>query len=170
VLISWPDVPKTIACKEFNPKHILSLANDGDEGFVVRWLHEEKPPFRLKLKTEEYLRLHRIVTNFSEKRVWEALSSGIGLSEFLTNVPDEFYNQVKDAEAKILGLYHDIEMRARNAVDSAKLASVGTWDRKQFAFKFTLQYPDIAPLCFNLLDNQEKKFSEQVWKRVGTML
>ncbi|MCF8783235.1 T4 RnlA family RNA ligase [Rhodococcus ruber] len=44
--------------------------------------------YRVKIKTDEYLRLHRIVTDFTPKRVWEALSNGDSL-EF-ENMPEEF--------------------------------------------------------------------------------
>ncbi|AZI65111.1 hypothetical protein EHW12_12135 [Rhodococcus sp. NJ-530] len=41
------------------------------EGVVVNF-----GGYRVKIKTAEYLRLHRIVTDFTPKRVWEALSNG----------------------------------------------------------------------------------------------
>lgn len=48
------------------------LNKDGlHEGVVVNY-----GSYRLKYKTDEYIRLHRIVTEFTPKRVWEALSSG----------------------------------------------------------------------------------------------
>lgn len=43
---------------------------------------------RYKVKTGEYVRLHRIVTEFTPKRVWEALRDGDSL-EF-KNMPEEF--------------------------------------------------------------------------------
>ena len=62
------------------------------EGFVVRFSNGD----RMKIKGEEYLRLHKIMTNVSTTGVWELLSSGGDINEFLKDVPDEFYKKVKD--------------------------------------------------------------------------
>jgi RNA ligase len=51
---------------------------------------------RMKIKGEEYLRLHKIMTNVSTTGVWELLSSGGDINKFLKDVPDEFYKKVKD--------------------------------------------------------------------------
>jgi RNA ligase len=62
------------------------------EGFVVRFSNGD----RMKIKGVEYLRLHKIMTNVSTTGVWELLSSGGDINEFLKDVPDEFYKKVKD--------------------------------------------------------------------------
>ena len=62
------------------------------EGFVVRFSNGD----RMKIKGEEYLRLHKIMTNVSTTGVWEFLSNGGDINEFLKDVPDEFYKKVKD--------------------------------------------------------------------------
>ena len=61
------------------------------EGFVVRFSNGQ----RVKIKGEEYLRLHKIMTNVSTTGVWEFLSNGGDINEFLKDVPDEFYAKVK---------------------------------------------------------------------------
>jgi RNA ligase len=61
------------------------------EGFVVRFSNGQ----RVKIKGEEYLRLHKIMTNVSTTGVWEFLSNGGDINEFLKDVPDEFYDKVK---------------------------------------------------------------------------
>jgi len=62
------------------------------EGFVVRFSNGD----RMKIKGEEYLRLHKIMTNVSTTGVWELLSNGGDINQFLKDVPDEFYKKVKD--------------------------------------------------------------------------
>ena len=62
------------------------------EGFVVRFSNGD----RMKIKGEEYLRLHKIMTNVSTTGVWELLSNSGDINEFLKDVPDEFYKKVKD--------------------------------------------------------------------------
>jgi hypothetical protein len=46
-----------------------------EEGYVLTWYQKGKPPFRLKMKFIEYLRLHRMVTGVSPKRIWEVLAT-----------------------------------------------------------------------------------------------
>jgi RNA ligase len=61
------------------------------EGYVIKF----KSGFRMKIKGEEYKRLHKILTNFSSKDIWELLRDGKPMDEFLDRVPDEFYKWVK---------------------------------------------------------------------------
>ena len=80
-------------------KHAIS---DNREGFVVRFSNGD----RMKIKGEEYLRLHKIMTNVSTTGIWEYLSNGGNVNEFLKDVPDEFYKKVKDyADTLNYGFY-----------------------------------------------------------------
>ncbi len=66
------------------------IANDA-EGYVIRFSNGD----RMKIKGEEYLRLHKIMTNVSTTAVWEILSSGGDIDAILKDVPDEFYKKIK---------------------------------------------------------------------------
>ena len=61
------------------------------EGYVIKF----KNGFRMKIKGEEYKRLHKILTNFSSKDIWELMKDRKPMDEFLDSVPDEFYKWVK---------------------------------------------------------------------------
>ena len=56
----------------------LMVSND-DEGFVVRF----KNGFRMKIKGEEYCRLHSILTNISSRNIWEHLKNNDSFDEIL---------------------------------------------------------------------------------------
>ena len=62
-----------------------------NEGYVIRF----KNGFRMKIKGEEYKRLHKLLTGVSSKSIWEYLKDKKPIEEFLHNVPDEFYNWIK---------------------------------------------------------------------------
>jgi len=64
------------------------------EGFVIKFSNND----RVKIKSDEYLRLHKIMTNISTTAVWEVLSNGGSMSQLLEDVPDEFYSKIKDYE------------------------------------------------------------------------
>jgi hypothetical protein len=61
------------------------------EGFVVRFSNGE----RIKIKGEEYLKLHKVMTNISTTSIWEQLSEGKDIVELVSLLPDEFYKKVK---------------------------------------------------------------------------
>lgn len=85
-----------------------------EEGYVIRF----KNGLRLKVKNEEYLRLHRIVTQTSEKTIWEAMRDGIPMSEFLTGVPDEFYAWAKSTHERLQSQVEEVALAAALALQS----------------------------------------------------
>lgn len=76
--------------------------NDGsEEGFVFRFEWPKNSYTRVKIKHEEYVRLHKIRTNISTKSIWEALRDGHDLSEILDDLDD---STLEWANAQIKGL------------------------------------------------------------------
>jgi RNA ligase len=77
----------------------LSIPND-KEGYVVKFDNGE----RMKLKGNEYLRLHKIVTEISSRHIWKALKDNEDLKAMVERVPDEWLNWF----FKVVGkLYYD---------------------------------------------------------------
>lgn len=123
------------------------------EGFVVKFDNG----LRVKVKFEEYLRLHRIITNVSERSIWKSLSDGESLDDMLELVPDEFYNWVKKVEADLWARYHEIEL---DAFRTLRLDTSQT--RKEFALKHKdYKYKGIL---FQMLD--DKSYSDSIWMLV----
>jgi RNA ligase len=63
----------------------------------------------LKIKFDEYKRLHKILTGVSPKSIWEVLKDTGDLSAILENVPDEFYKWVTETAENIENSYYAIE-------------------------------------------------------------
>lgn len=55
---------------ELDPFEWMMMERDNAEGFVMHWPDHN---FRIKIKHDEYVRLHRIVTGFSLKALWQTL-------------------------------------------------------------------------------------------------
>jgi RNA ligase len=72
------------------------------EGYVIRF----KSGFRMKIKGKEYVRLHKILTNFSTKDIWELLKNGEPFEPFLERVPDEFDDWVKRTAMNLRYSFH----------------------------------------------------------------
>jgi len=131
-------------------EEILSHKEDNLEGFVLRYKSGE----RVKIKLEDYKRLHRLITGFNEKDVWEALKAGT-LEKVLEEVPDEMYDWVREVEKEIQSKFDEIRLEAM-----VKMKDLG--DRKENALYYqTCKYPG---LMFNLLDG--KDITDNVWKMV----
>jgi RNA ligase len=87
---------------------LKSMSVDNKEGFVVRFSNG----FRMKVKFEEYCRLHSIVTNVSNKIIWEYLKDNRSFEELLDRVPDEFYSWVEKTKKGLIDAYTEIERQA----------------------------------------------------------
>jgi RNA ligase len=122
-----------------------------NEGYVIRF----SGGMRMKIKGEEYVRLHRILTNFSTKDIWELLRNNEQLEPFLDRVPDEFDAWVKevvrDLQTEFDTIKNKIEIEFRELID-----------KKEFADKIA-DNPNRS-LLFKRLDSYSPQFDEMIWK------
>jgi RNA ligase len=136
---------------------------DNAEGFVVQFLKED---LRIKVKYEEYVRLHRILTGMSERRVWEALSEGIDIEQWLDNVPDEFYTFVSNCRNKLTSEHARLTSEMQTKFAEVKQSMPENWIRRDFALA-VMQLKSTYPLylgLFTLLDDRE--VAPMIWDRL----
>ena len=125
------------------------------EGYVVKF----KNGFRMKIKGEEYVRLHRIITNISNRDIWEYLKDGRPLDDILDKVPDEFYDWVKQTKEELLTQFETLDKEYQWIFKIINRVP-GIENRGVFAsFAKKYKHPN---LLFNMLDG--KDYSEQIWK------
>ena len=104
----------------------------GREGLVVHFLDTDE---RVKIKYEEYVRLHRLVTGLSARTVWEVLVTGGDLDELTEPLPDEFHAWVKGVVTELTG-----EVEALVGAVEAEFARIMAalpdgWGRREFALE-----------------------------------
>jgi hypothetical protein len=131
------------------------MSGSDGEGFVVRFASG----VRAKLKFDDYLRLHRLVTGVSSVTVWENLSAGNDMETMLEDVPDEFFAWVRATVADLRAQFAAIEDRARASFGSPL---VRLDDRKATAAYFMTQ-PDRAVL-FKMFDS--KSYDNIIWQQL----
>lgn len=136
-------------------KQLKSLIQDNQEGFVVKFSNGD----RCKIKGEEYLRLHKIMTEISTKSVWEYLSSGDDIYKLLQNVPDEFFEKIERYIDELESQYILIEAKAGNMFEKLKQF---TDDRATFA-KYA-KISSLSPILFKMLD--QKSYREVIWNMI----
>jgi RNA ligase len=94
----WPGpVAETFTFSTFG-QALAAPPRQGKEGFVV---HDLRTDNRVKIKQEDYVVLHRLVTGLTARRVHEALLQGVDLEEFISPLPDEFHDWVRDVADRI---------------------------------------------------------------------
>lgn len=176
-------------CLSLNEVRNMTLSDERvegnpDEGFVLTWYQKNAPPYRLKAKFIEYLRLHRMVTGVSPKHVWEVLSNNQTgeLNEYLKSSTPWFSAFVTKWTKALTLRYKEIENQAvtrytaikssvdKNVCDAFALS--GTVDyagmRKAYALKFTEgENKQYSPIMFAMLDG--KPIQPVIWKMVKPM-
>lgn len=131
--------------------------SDDREGYVVRY----KNGLRLKIKGEEYIRLHRILTNISNRHIWEYLKDGKPLYDIIEKVPDEFYNWVKETKKNLTDQFEKIDKEYQWIYKIINRVE-GVTDRKIFAeFAKKYKHPSIL---FSMHDN--KDYKQIIWKLI----
>jgi len=143
------------------------------EGIVIHFVEAD---LRIKLKQADYVRLHRLVTGLSERRIWEALSEGLSTGEWLESVPDEFYAFVTTTIAKLQERYTVLAVQIHKAFEVV-LEDIGAhayWRvntpliRKDFAIAVAELGKTWAPAkaLFMKLDGQQEKLEKFIWAQI----
>lgn len=90
----------------------LSYQNDttNREGCVLTYYLGECPPLKVKVKFEEYVRLHRMVTGMNPRSVWETLSTDGDLGRF-QNTPAPFKKWLDSWVISLLDSFYEIKSR-----------------------------------------------------------
>lgn len=121
---------------------------------------------RIKIKFDEYIRLHRIMTGITDKRIWEGLRDGTPLSLDMAAVadfPDEIYQDTCNKENNLQREFENIKQEAFEHYDKGRIDSdfYGFHDsRKEIAEYFKkYKYPTIL---FCMLD--KKDYGPFIWK------
>jgi len=148
-------------------KKIKELNWKNAEGFVVRFSNGQ----RCKIKFEEYIKLHRQMTNLSTRSIWQALANGEPVSSILGDVPDEFYEKVHEYEESLRKEYADLEadIRSRYLIEKRfydnmiNLHGLSEHDaRKAFAERIS-KYPHRSAV-FSMFN--DKDCSKHIWKQI----
>lgn len=126
---------------------------------------------KIKIKQEDYVRLHKLVTGLNERAVWEHLSTHDGsFLDLLAAVPDEFHRWVETTAAGLLDRFEDVQSDAwatyHNILRSMphegpESLSWGHDERKMFA-GLARECEGLTPFLFQMLDGRD--ISAAIWK------
>lgn len=137
-------------------RQLRSLIRDTEEGYVIRFANG----FRVKVKGQRYIELHRILMGVSSRSIWENLSQRQSFDELLAVVPDEFGDWVRRERARLIADFDALNAR----VESAYVAAKQLPDRKSQAIKIMADYRDVSGAVFAALDG--KPTEAILWKAI----
>ena len=149
-------------------KELEALNTPNEEGFVVTY----ENGLRVKIKFEDYKRLHRLITGVNPRVIWEMLRDDEWLDE--TNLPDNFRAWLHKWSDYLQGQFLDIIEAARIIFASRPIHVVHypveqslKYHRAECARYFSASTEDkkhLLPVLFALLDG--KNPAPIIWKQI----
>lgn len=136
-------------------EELKELNWNNSEGFVVRFSNGDL----MKVKFEEYFRLHKIMTEISTLGVWDILRNGDNMTKILEDVPDEFYDKIRSYEEELKMKYIETEWFYLSLFYHAKKLGVVT-DRRLFA-EYAINSTDKPAILFKMLDGNS--YEQLIW-------
>ena len=161
-LSDWPG-PKVDTLGGFSLREALSIGpRQGKEGLVVRSINTGN---MLKIKQEDYIRLHRIVTGLNQRTVWEMLKEGKDPYE---GVPDELHEWVSKVANNLKAVFLDSKQLAEvtfNDLVRMMFKKYGEdWTRGDFAQEALQEFGWLQKTLFLQLDN--RAIDEYIWNQL----
>jgi RNA ligase len=157
---------------------------ENKEGFVIHFLGESN--LRLKAKFSDYVRLHRIITGITARRIWDCLRMQTNMKEITENVPEEFSTWVKsitkELGEKFASIMSQTKRDYKSVIESLEVEApmdmvIGyklnwndfikidrTFKKKLNELFLEKENPDILNAIHNNM--KKKKIVEMVWKKL----
>lgn len=162
--------------KLFSVNSINDLPRDTSnfEGYVIRF----ESGMRVKVKLDEYVRLHKIMTGFTPNRIWEILSNGGDLKSIIRDVPDEFFEELVSVADDLISDHSSLFMLYRYTLSMLDLSgksrkeqailikSICERSQKQLINDSDLIIPLNDSVLFLLLDGKIDKAKEKIWQLI----
>lgn len=146
--------------EQYDPKNTdLLVDRENKEGYIVYY-----PTINnwVKYKHSEYVRLHKIISNLSEKGIWEHMKEGGTMNDLVKDLPDEFFKWVEEVWNRLFENYQSIEARVLDVMKKVK----GQATRKEKAIWLSKNAKDIMSIVFSMIDEQPEKVKEQIYKKI----
>lgn len=170
-LLRWGRINNLEVAQAYNLHLFEVLQEDrpNHEGYVVSWNFEGRPPLKVKIKHETFLRHQKILHSATPKHIFELLEKNDieVLAEWLDVVPTEIKAYIADITRTFKEEYSRIFRQAYVIMYEA-LQKFTT--RKEYATYFLQPENKIySAICFALLDNTTntpQHYKKAIWKLV----
>ena len=126
------------------------------EGFVAKFSNG----YRIKIKNEDYVKLHRMIFHTSSKDIWLALQEN-RLESVYEVLPDEMLPWVRGIEKDLVSQYNEL-MENGNYI--AKTA-MRRYSSKEDIARYIRLFPEKA-IAFQIANGKLPKAKDLVWKMI----
>lgn len=172
---TWPG-PRTEVFPARTLSEALSLPlRPGKEGLVVRSLMDGT---MVKIKQDDYVQLHRLVTNLNPKTIWErSMEADLSLTpevsrreKVLDNLPDEFYEDVWATASvfftRVSSRWDEVYtvFRRLNPLQHGDFEDRRV--RKIFAYRIKDLDPWLKSALWFVYDGRDEELRELIWKQI----
>jgi RNA ligase len=148
----WPGCRAEVFTYRTLAEALAAPARDNAEGFVIRDLATDA---RVKLKYEDYIKMHRIVTGLNARTVWEHLCDDKPLADLIAPLPDEFHAWVQQVADTITQTV-DLQIAEAEKAHAEILANLPAgFGRGEYAGR-AATYP-LKWVLFTLLDGKDPR-------------
>jgi len=149
-----------ISYQRFDLKKIRKMIDQSSgEGVVLRYLSG----LRVKMKSAECVRLHRLICDTSLTTIWELLRNGQSVDSLLGRVPDEFYQWVHGSANVLRGQFAVMQSEAALELCGIRWHKVGdNASRKEIAAEVSKSVH--KAVMFAMLDG--KNYDQIIWKAI----
>jgi RNA ligase len=130
---------------------LKEMVADNSEGFVIRFKNGK----RMKIKGLEYIRLHSLMTQFSNVDIWKSLKEGTPID--LENVPDEFDEWVRNTIKELQSKY---DKRFKELDDSFWK----TINRKEYFY--SVEGTKDAHFMLKRLNSYSTEYQRMIWDEI----
>lgn len=120
---------------------------------------------QVKIKQDDYVALHRIITGLNARTVWEWLGEGKPVADLCASVPDEFHGWIQNVATDLFNEAHAILGEAVVLHRAALDALPADFERGDYA-RSIAHLRDAKPYMFLLLDGNDAKARELAWRAV----
>lgn len=143
-----------------NIPSVITFLNKVDgktfEGFVIKSADNR----RIKIKAEEYLKLHKLIFNTSNKEVWLALKEH-RLEAIYEILPDEMYKWVQEIEKDLTTKFIDI----MNLANNTAMEAIKKFDTKEEIARYVITFPNKS-VIFNIVNGKKAKAEAKTWDTI----
>ena len=140
------------------------------EGYVVKF----DSGLRVKVKLDDYVRLHKLTTGITPTRIWEMLAAGQDVSTTVAELPDEMHDEVTEvaddiraAYSSLLTLHHLVlqGLQLDNLTRKEQASKIISVCRDGYKFD-GMVVPMNSAVMFLLLDRQKEYAAQKAWTLV----
>ncbi len=145
---------------------ILNLREDNKnvEGYVLTFdSRSTAPDLRIKIKYPEYKKIAALLSNLTERKIWECLVKQEPLLEILKDVPNKYHAWAKKVQDRLLDEFDEIDKYHYELFKQIKAKLGDDAPRKEYAEEFQKMTKHTA-ILFAMLDGND--YSPHIFKLI----